>query len=71
MGVRARIGKGLEATLGKERTDRVRKAERRTRQRLGGQARAAARRARPSRRARRPGCRGAEAGSGRQRSAAW
>jgi Methyltransferase domain len=34
MGVRARLGKGLEATLGKERTDRVRNAERRTRQRL-------------------------------------
>lgn len=34
MGVRARIGKGLEATLGKERTDQVRKAERRTRQQL-------------------------------------
>ena len=36
MGVRARIGKGLEATLGKERTERVRKAERRTRQHLAG-----------------------------------
>ena len=34
MGVRARIGKGLEATMGKERTDRIRKAERRTRQQL-------------------------------------
>lgn len=34
MGVRARIGKGLEATLGKERADWVRKAERRTRQQL-------------------------------------
>jgi hypothetical protein len=34
VGVRARLGKGLEATLGKERTDRVRNAERRTRQRL-------------------------------------
>jgi predicted O-methyltransferase YrrM len=34
VGVRARIGKGLEATLGKERTDRVRKVERRTRQQL-------------------------------------
>ena len=34
MGVRARIGKGLQATLGKERADRVRKAERRTRQQL-------------------------------------
>ena len=34
MGVRARIGKGLEATLGKERTDRVREAERRTRKQL-------------------------------------
>jgi hypothetical protein len=36
VGVRARIAKGLEATLGKERTDRVRKAERRTRQHLAG-----------------------------------
>lgn len=34
MGVRARIGKGLEATLGKERADRVRDAERRTRRQL-------------------------------------
>lgn len=34
MSVRARIGKRLEATLGKEHTDWVRKAERRTRQQL-------------------------------------
>lgn len=34
MGVRARIGKGLEATLGKERTSQIRRAERRTRQQL-------------------------------------
>jgi hypothetical protein len=34
VGVRARIGKGLEATLGKERADWVRKAERRTRRQL-------------------------------------
>ena len=32
MGVRARLGKGLEATLGKERTNSIRNAERRTRQ---------------------------------------
>jgi predicted O-methyltransferase YrrM len=34
VGVRTRIGKGLEATLGNARTDRVREAERRTRQQL-------------------------------------
>lgn len=34
MSVRARIGKRLEATLGKERADLVRKVERRTRQQL-------------------------------------
>ena len=32
MGVRARLGKGLDATLGKERTNSIRNAERRTRQ---------------------------------------
>jgi hypothetical protein len=34
VGVRARIGRGLEATLGKEGADRIREAERRTRQQL-------------------------------------
>jgi len=34
VGVRAQIGKGLEATLGRERTSRVRRIERRTRQQL-------------------------------------
>lgn len=32
MGVRARLGKGLDATLGKERTNQIRGVERRTRQ---------------------------------------
>ena len=70
MGVRARLGKGLEATLGEERTNRVRKAERRTRQRLTDKLtplpvdRAPS--AEPAVRMLR-----AEAGSGRQRSAAW
>ena len=64
MGVRARIGKGLEATLGKERTDRVRKAERRTRQHLAGKLA-------PPSDDRHGGLAAAmcEAGSGRQRSA--
>ncbi len=34
MGVRAQVGRGLEATLGKQRADRVRRAERWTRQQL-------------------------------------
>jgi predicted O-methyltransferase YrrM len=48
VGVRARIGKGLEATLGKERTDRVRKAERRTRHHLAGKLAPPVERTRPT-----------------------
>jgi hypothetical protein len=46
VGVRARLGKGLEATLGKERTDQIRKAERRMRQLLADKL--APRRAEPA-----------------------